>query len=323
MGSGVPKKTLTRGHILPDQHRKPSNGGIGDVAKAFRQKAASGLRFAFDITSDAVMRFSNNDGWAIASHIALSILMSLFPFLIFITALAGFFGSKSVADEAVRILLEAWPQSVAEPIAQEIHNVLTQARGGILTIGVILAIYFSSRGVEAVRIALNRAYEAKELRPWWLLRLESIAYVFIGAFTLLTLALFVVFAPLIWAGVVLFLPGLAPLSTVITFLRLLFATLVLLSALILAHKFLPAGQRSLREIAPGIWLTFAMWIGAGVAFGTYLGEFSRSYVSTYAGLASVMIALVFLYWIAAIFILGGELNAAILRAKHEPDAPKV
>ena len=70
-------------------------------------------------------------------------------------------------------------------------------------------------------------------------------------------------------------------------------------------------------MAPGILLTIAMWIAAGIAFGSYLAEFARNYVTTYAGLASVMIALVFLYMVAAIFILGGKFNAAILRAKQE------
>jgi membrane protein len=277
------------------------------------------MRFAVRVLYDAMMHFSEDDGWAIASHVALSILTSMFPFLIFLTALAGFFGSKSLADEAVGDLLQTWPPQVAEPIAREIHNVLTQTRSGVLTIGVILAIYFSSRAVEAFRIALNRAYEVKDARPWWLLRLESIAYVLVGAFTLLTLALLVVFAPLIWTGALHFVPGLAPLDRVITFVRLAFTSLVVFLALVLAHKFLPAGQRSLREIAPGILLTFSMWIAAGVAFGSYLAEFARNYVTTYAGLASVMIAIVFLYWIASIFILGGELNAAILRAKRKPD----
>jgi membrane protein len=74
------------------------------------------------------------------------------------------------------ILLQTWPQQVAAPIANEIHNVLTQTRSGLLTISVILAIYFSSSGVEAVRIGLNRAYDVRDSRPWWLMRLESIAY---------------------------------------------------------------------------------------------------------------------------------------------------
>ena len=94
------------------------------------------MRFVFRVLYDAIMRFSQDDGWAIASHIALSILTSLFPFLIFVTALAGFFGSKSLADEVAHILLQTWPQQVAAPIANEIHNVLTQTRSGLLTIGV-------------------------------------------------------------------------------------------------------------------------------------------------------------------------------------------
>lgn len=278
------------------------------------------MRFAFRIIYDAVLRFLQDDGWAIASHIALSILTSLFPFLIFVTALAGFFGTKTLADEAVRLLLQAWPQQVAAPIANEIHNVLTQTRSGVLTISIILAIYFSSSSVEAIRIGLNRAYDVRDTRAWWLLRLESIAYVFVGALSLLTFALLVVFAPLLWTVVLHFAPHFESIDRLVTLSRFAIASFVLLLALILAHKFLPAGRRTLIDIAPGILLTMAMWITAGIAFGSYLAEFARNYVTTYAGLASVMIALVFLYMIAAIFIFGGELNAAILRARREKRA---
>jgi membrane protein len=264
----------------------------------------------------AYLRFSEDDAWALASHIALSILTSLFPFLIFVTALAGFFGSKNLADEATAILFETWPERVAQPLAAEIHNVLTESRGGILTLSVLLAVYFSSSGVEAVRIGLNRAYDVKDERPWWLLRLESIFFILISALALLALAFLVVLAPLIWATLLIYLPGLEPLQNLVTILRFGIAAFVLLFALIILHKFLPAGRRSFWEIAPGILLTFALWVAASAAFGSYLAEFARNYVTTYAGLASVMIALVFLYMLASIFIFGGELNAAILRGRQ-------
>ena len=138
------------------------------------------LRLCYRVAMDAFYRFNANDGWAIASHIALSALMALFPFLIVVTALAGFFGTKELADEVARILLEAWPTQVATPIAAEIHNVLTTARGDVLTVGVVLAIYFASSGIESLRIGLNRAYGVTEQRSWWLLRLESIAYVLVA-----------------------------------------------------------------------------------------------------------------------------------------------
>ena len=278
------------------------------------------MRFAFAILYEAAMEFVADDGWAISSYIALTVLTSMFPFLIFVTALAGFFGSENLANEAVQILFQTWPEQVAKPLANEVHNVLTQPRGGLLTIGVVLSIYFSSSAGEALRVGLNRAYDVKETRPWWLLRLASIAYVLVGALALLTLTLLVVLAPLIWSVALRFAPHIETLDNLVTFSRFGIATLVLLLALVIIHKLLPAGRRKLREILPGILFTFALWVAGGVAFGSYLAEFARNYVTTYAGLASVMIALVFLYMVAAIFIFGGELNEALSRAEKQREA---
>jgi membrane protein len=88
-------------------------------------------------------------------------------------------------------------------------------------------------------------------------------------------------------------------------------------ALVLLHLFLPAGRRRIGQILPGVVVTIALWLAGGTGFGWYLAQYANRYVTTYAGLASAMIALVFLYVSAAIFVYGGELNAAILRARHE------
>jgi membrane protein len=273
------------------------------------------LRHAGRIALDAFWLFLADDGWAIASHIALSALMALFPFLIVLTALAGFIGSKELADQAALILLEAWPAEVAGPISGEIHRVLTTARGDVLTVGVGLALYFSSSGVESLRIGLNRAYDVKEARGWWLLRLESIGCVLVGGLALLALAFLVVLWPFVFATAVRYAHWLQPLEGVVTFARLAAASLVLVMALVLVHLWLPAGRRRFVDIAPGVIATLALWLTGGLLFARYLDGFSGAYVRTYAGLASVMIALVFLYLSASIFIYGGELNAAIRRAR--------
>ena len=265
---------------------------------------------------EAYHRFLEDDGWAIASHIALSTLTSLFPFLIFVTTLGGFFGSKALADQATALLFASWPPQVAAPIAAEIHNVLTESRGGLMTVGAVLALYFSSSGIEALRVALNRAYDVKELRSWWWLRLESVAYVLIGSLALLALAFLVVLAPLAWVTIARFAPGLSSLWDDLALARYGVTTGVLFMALAIAHKWLPAGRRSFMAILPGIVFTLVLSFGFALAFGDYLAQFARNYVSTYAGLASVMIALVFLYALAAIFIYGGELNAALGRVRE-------
>jgi membrane protein len=274
------------------------------------------LRQCQRIAFDAFRRFNDDDGWAIASHIALSTLMSLFPFLIVVTALAGFVGSKELADEVARILLETWPTEVASPIAMEVRNVLTTARGDVLTIGAVFGMYFASSGIESVRIGLNRAYKGTEQRRWWYLQLESIGYVLLGAVTLLVLAFLVVLGPLIFAAAVKYVRWLEPLAPMIDFLRLVVASAVLVVALIFVHKWLPAGRRRLVEIAPGVVFTLVGWLLAGELFGRYLAKFAYAYVTYYAGLASAMIALMFLYLSAMIFIYGGELNAAIRDARR-------
>jgi membrane protein len=265
---------------------------------------------------DAFWHFLADDGWAIASHIALSALMAMFPFFIVLTALASFFfGSADLADEVARLMLATWPEEVSQPIAREIHNVLTQTHTGALTLGAVLSVYFSSSGVESLRIGLNRAYGEVETRHWILLRLESIGYVLVAAFALLALGFLVVLGPLLFRMALRYAPWLAPLEGTFTVFRFAITGIVLIIALFVAHKWLPAGRRRSIQILPGLIATLLLWLAAGVAFGRYLAEFSFTYVNTYAGLASAMIALVFLYWTASIFVYGGELNSALMRSR--------
>jgi membrane protein len=280
------------------------------------------MRRAFDIVLDAFWRFQEDDGWGIASHIALSALMAIFPFFIVLTSLAGlFFGSSELADEVAKTMLATWPEEVAVPIAQEIHNVLTNTHTGALTLGAVLSVYFASSGIESLRIGLNRAYGVVEMRHWILLRLESIGYVLLAALGSLALGIFIVLGPLLFRAALRHAPWLDQLEGSFTLVRFAVASVVLIIALAVAHKWLPAGRRRFIDILPGIVATLLLWLAAGIAFGRYLAEFSLNYVNTYAGLASAMIALVFLYWTASIFVYGGELNAAVLRLRSSRAAP--
>lgn len=277
------------------------------------------IRLCFRVAMDAFLRFNADDGWAIASHIALSVLMSMFPFLILVTAIAGFVGSKDLADEVARLIIGAWPSEVSGGIANEIHKVLTTARGDILTIGAVFALYFASSGIESLRIGLNRAYGLTERRPWWLLRLESIGYVLVAAVGLLALAFLVVLGPLVFRTALSYVDWLAPLESHYNIARFSLATLVIALALLILHLWLPAGRRNIADVWPGIVATLALWLACGFVFGRYLADFSYTYVTYYAGLASAMTALVFLYFTAWIFIYGGELNAAIARRRLTKD----
>ncbi len=274
------------------------------------------LRLTVEVFSIAITRFLVHDAWAIASHIALSVLTSLFPFLILMTALASLFGAGSLANAATDLILEAWPREVAEPIAGEIHTILTGRRSDVLTLGLVLALYFSSSAVEALRMGLNRAYGVRETRAWWLTRLESIAFVIGGAFIMLVLAFLVVLGPFVWRAVLYWVPALRYLDGLIDFLRIGIATVVIVAGLLIAYKFVPSGRRSWLSILPGVFMTLFLWLLGGLGFGWYLEFYPGAYASTYGGLATAMVALVFLYTLGAIFLFGGELNGTIMLAKR-------
>jgi membrane protein len=274
------------------------------------------LRYVYLVVMDALYTFLADDGWAIASHIALSTLMALFPFLIVLTSLAGFFGSKELADQAVGLLLQVWPKQVADSLSGEIHDVLTTSRGDILTIGAVLAVYFASNGVEALRVALNRAYSVIEPRRWYWLRLESIGYTLIAAVTALAMAFLIVLGPLMLEAARRHIPLIVESNEqFLNVVRYSITITALIVALLFLHAWLPAGRRGFLQILPGIVFTLVASLLSGIVFGQYLARFANNYVTMYAGLASVIIALVFLYFIAAIFVYGGELNAAIIKSR--------
>lgn len=261
---------------------------------------------------DAFGHFNNDDGWAMSSHLAISALMALFPFLIFATTLASFLGAQAFADTAVHIVFDTWPEQIATPIAREVRNVLTVQRTDLLTYGVVLAAYFASNGIEALRTSLNRAYRVSETRGFFRRRAQSLVFVLIATAGFLAISVLLVFAPLLARLAEAHLEWIKPYMGTITVWRFVIASAVIVGGLFAVHVWLPAGKRSFVSILPGIAFTLVGWVVGSTIFATYLDHFS-SYVTTYAGLASIMIAVVFLYIVSAIFILGGEINAAISR----------
>ncbi len=274
----------------------------------------------------AALTFNAADGWAIASHVALSALMALFPFLIFLTAIAAFFDLSALSATVVALIFESVPARIAAPIADEVKNVLLVPRRDVLTFGVALALWFASSGVEAMRVGLNRAYGTVENRNFLFLRLESIGFVLVGTVTFLSIAFLVVLAPVVWTTIVHLMPAAQNFAWTLTFLRFGLTLLIAGGGLLAAHLWLPAGRRGIAQVLPGIGLTLAAWIAGGYGFSLYLADFAN-YASTYAGLAGVMTAIVFLYMMALILLYGAMLNAALLERRRRavvispPDEP--
>jgi membrane protein len=264
------------------------------------------------VLADAFGHLNDDDGWAMASHVALSVLMAVFPFLIFVAALAGFIGEAGLAERVAGLVFDTWPEDVAKPIAADVQRVLTQSQGSLLTISILVTIYLASNGVGAVRTALNRAYRVTERRSFLFLLAQSVVFVLVGAVASLVFAFLGVLGPLLFEWIASHVPDIRPFGRAFDIARFVVTGAIAAVALVVAHLWLPAGRPPVRRLWPGILVTLALWLVAAWAFGYYLQRFAN-YAAYYAGLASVVTAIFFLYLVALIMIFGAEFNAALAR----------
>ena len=259
----------------------------------------------------ALLRFNDKNGFIMSSHVAMSLMMALFPFILFTVALAGALSQDFVTDELIDLIFGAWPKDVADPIIAELHAVLAGSGTEVITLGGLLAIYFASNGVVAVREAMTQAYHDKDVWPFWKTRLLCFALVIIGGAVTLAIAAVEVVLPVY--------TGLVSEKTAVDVdnwfsidrLRWTFTVAVPAGTVILAHLILPTQRHSLIQIIPGVVLTLVLWATGGWAFSVYIAQFA-TYSATYAGLAGAMAALIFLYLCSAMLILGAEYNGALI-----------
>jgi membrane protein len=263
----------------------------------------------------AVRAVYADSGFAMAGAVAFSFVLSLFPFCIFLGALAGVFGGEARAKEGIKRLFEIVPKPVAEALAQEVMAVMGSSRYDLLTFGAFIALFFATSAIESLRAALNVAYRQKETRSYVMCLLESTVFVILSAIGMLALTWGVVVGPelaarfkptwLLWLADSGWLPLIVRFAIVIAAIGL---------QLLAYHLWLAAGRRRLGDVWPGVLLSIVLWMLAARLFGSWLTI--SNYSRFYAGLTSVMSALVFFQISAIIIILGAELNRGLMEIKE-------
>ncbi|MFT7594777.1 MAG: membrane protein [Paracoccaceae bacterium] len=264
----------------------------------------------------SVRRFNRKGGWVLSSHIAMSMMLALFPFLLFVVSLAGTFSQDVDIDDLVELIFGAWPEAIAGPIATEMRAVLTATNGRLMTVGGVLAIYFASNGVDAVRVAMTLAYRDVDHRPFWQARLLCLAFVVVGGVLVILAATVGLALPFYLSLVTDATPGPVEAWFTSDHVSWLFTMGAPLLAVTACHVWLPGHRHSLMQMLPGILVTLVLWVSATWGFSYYITRFA-SYSAVYAGLAGTMAALIFMYLMAAILIFGAEFNG-VLAGSDDP-----
>ena len=263
----------------------------------------------------AVHELYADSGFSLAGAVAYSFVLSLFPFCIFLGALAGHFGGEALARAAVEQLFEMAPAPVVDAIAPEVMAVMGQSRLGLLTVGALVALFFATSAIESLRAALNIAYRVKEHRPYPVCVLESSLFVVLSAFGLLALSWGVVVGPQLAASLKpSWMLWLADTGWVAVIARYAIVSSAIGVQLAAYHLWLAAGRRRLAEVWPGVLISIVLWLLAAQLFASWLSI--SNYSRFYAGLTSIMSALVFFQVSSVIVILGAELNRGLVEVKR-------
>ncbi len=262
------------------------------------------------VLREASLRLWSDDAFGLAGNVAFRALLAVFPFLIFTSSLTAFIGDRSMANSLIDFLIAIVPQELAGPIVAEVEQVMTVPRGGVLSIGILLTIWFAVSGVDGVRVGLNRAYGIRETRSMLALYAVQVAVVVVAGLALVLVGYLLVLAPRLGSMLHALMPGFDPASVTVGLIRYPAAVVILMAALFVAHVFLPARRTRFSNIWPGVLFTLMTWTLLALAFSFYLRRFA-SYASYYAGLAGIVAALYFVYLAALVLIFGGEFNRAL------------
>ncbi|MFM7085089.1 MAG: YihY/virulence factor BrkB family protein [Hyphomicrobium sp.] len=265
----------------------------------------------------ALYRLYEHSGFSLAGAVAFSFLVSLFPFCIFVGALAGIFGGRDLASTAISQLFAFLPKAVAEALAPQVEAIMGASRIDLLTLSGFLALFFATSAIETMRTALNSAYRVLETRPYPVCLLISMIFVFLSAASMLFLTWIVVFGPAIASQVADFEPewakSILDSSWIDTVKRYSMAAFVITSQLVSFHLWLAAGKRRIADVLPGIVISVLLWIMVAALYSHYLNL--SDYKRFYAGLSQLMIALIFFQFTAIIIILGAEINRGVMELK--------
>ena len=256
--------------------------------------------------------FSEDDMTTYAAAVSYQVFFSLFPFIIFLLALLGLLNLQPVFDFLLQQSKKVMPQNAFTMVQGITEQIQSQASGGIMSFGAIVALSSASSAVRRAMHALNVAYDVED-RPAWKKIPLSILY------TLVLATLLIAAAGLMFMGPQLIQPVLRPLGlgqvflTVWSIARIPVAVLLLMLAVALIYWLFPNVRQPFRFIAPGAIISVIVWILASLAFSYYVSNFS-SYSATYGALASVVVLLLYFFISALILLFGAEINAESYRA---------
>lgn len=251
-----------------------------------------------------------------ASAVSFNFFMALFPAIIVLFTLIPYVPISGFQDSLLELMKSLIPQQIYGTVEGTLLDIINRPRGGLLSIGFFLTLYFATNGVSSIIEAFNQTYYTIETRSFLRTQLVSIALVFTLAFLLIfSIALITIGPALInWLDATGFLRGRYTYEIIVG-VKWLITVLMFLIMYSSLYYFAPARKQGFRFISAGSTFASLLTIISSIGFNYYVNNFSQ-YNTLYGSIGTLLIFLLFIYFNSIILLIGFELNASITQVKR-------
>jgi membrane protein len=254
-----------------------------------------------------------------AASLSYYFLFALFPLLLFLTALIGLLPFPDLMPRLIRYGHEVLPADAASLLERTLAEISRGARGGLLSIGVLAALWAASRGIHSIIVTLNVVYDVENARPWWRRQVISVVLTITFSLFMLGALLFLVFGERLGHAVAVWV-GLGPLfRQVWAIVQWPLGLLFILIAIDLVYHLAPAVRQRWYWFTPGSVFALVAWLLMSLGLRAYVANFA-DYTATYGSIGAVILLLLWLYVSGAAVLIGGEINSIIAQAATEHGA---
>lgn len=272
------------------------------------------IKKIFEVIKDLYFRFVNDELLSVGAEVTFFMLLSLFPFLIFLINLLSFTAIESLIEN-IEILAEFIPSNAYHIFKNIINQTISHRNGSLLSFGMLFTLWSSTSGVISLIKGINRAYDQEETRPFWRIIIIALYFTFELAIVIIFSLLLIVFGKHL--GNYLFNYFNFPNIFLVIWnkVRLVISFITIIFVLTSLYHHTSNKRLRLREVIPGAILASIGLVLISLLFSFYTNNFGN-YSNLYGSLGGIIALLTWIYLSSIVFLTGAEINASIFFKKY-------
>ncbi len=250
-----------------------------------------------------------------ASAISFDFFLALFPSILFFFTIIPFVPIAGFQPELLLTLEDVIPSTLWTHVSSTLEEIIIRPRSDLLSLGFVLALIFSTNGINSIIEGFNSTYHSIESRSWLKQRFVALLLVFVISF----LVIIAVTLQVVGNFVMKFLVVEGLLTNNFTIIIIQTGRWILIIATFLftisfLYYFAPARKGAFRFISAGSTFATVLMILTTYGFNFYIENFNR-YNALYGSIGTLLVFLLWVYFNSNILLIGFELNASIRQAR--------